>query len=391
MLHPINIISGSNKTICYFNLPAWGHIYPTLDLLKKLTKTHTVFYFSTPPFRKCIEDAGANFVDLYSYWHADLNTDYLQPQAILFKASYYIMETMGYSLEISYYLISQLKRLHNKWSPDYILHDNCCLWGKLIAKQWQVPSICTFSTFVMQAGYLRYIPLHWFLDEWKGYRGACRFFKYYNRFSFHYPSLSISIKDMVMNKEKVNLVFLPKELQIHPTNLDSSFYFFPRSFQSRKSTNTFRHYPSSSFLYVSVGTIHTHHLYVLQSIVSILSSLHIPCIVSAGEKYQSILHSKNKLIQVYSSVPQIEILQHCNCKGFITHGGMNSIVEALTYHVPLLIIPQTIEQLITGIQVQKLKKGVVLRKKYPSCQDLRRFIHEFNPLSQEVHGSSRNY
>jgi MGT family glycosyltransferase len=300
------------------------------------------------------------------------------------------METMGYSLEISYYLVSRLAQLQNQWSPDYILHDNCCLWGKLIAKQWQVPAICTFSTFVMQSGYLRYIPFHWYLDEWKGYRGAFRFLKYYNRFSFHYPTLSISIQDMVINKEKENLVFLPKELQIHPTKLDKSFYFFPRSFQSRESTNAFDDYPSSSFLYVSVGTIHTHHLDVLQSIVAILSSLHIPCIVSAGKKYQSIFHSKNRMIQVYSSVPQIEVLQHFHCKGFITHGGMNSIVEALTYHVPLLIIPQTIEQLITGIQVQKLKKGVVLQKKYPSYQDLRHFIQEFNPLSQKVPGSHRN-
>ncbi|MDD4029132.1 MAG: hypothetical protein PHI40_03340 [Caldisericia bacterium] len=374
------IVSGSQKTICYFNLPAWGHIYPTLDLVKDLTKKHTVFYFSTPAFQDSIESVGAHFVDIYSFWHSSLRDEFRNPEKVMYKASYFFLETIGYSLEISYWLVSQLRYKKNQWKPDILIHDNCCLWGKLLATVWEVPAICTFSTFVLQSVSLKGIPLHWLLDEWKGYKGGFRFVKYYSLFRLHYPSLSIAIKDMVVNKEKENLVFLPKKLQIHAEKLDASFKFLPRSFRYRASTNSLRRYPSSTFLYVSLGTIHTHNIAILQSIVRILSSLRIPSIVSAGVHYRNLQNPQHKLIQIYPFVDQISILQHSHCKGFVTHGGMNSVVEAITYHIPLFVIPQTMEQLITGKQIQSLKMGVVLPKKYPSYQDLYTFFYLSIPL-----------
>jgi UDP:flavonoid glycosyltransferase YjiC (YdhE family) len=53
---------------------------------------------------------------------------------------------------------------------------------------------------------------------------------------------------------------------------------------------------------------------------------------------------------------------------------MNSVVEAWSNKIPLYIIPQTLEQLLTGIQIQEINGGFVIRKKHPSFRSLYNFL-----------------
>lgn len=57
-------------------------------------------------------------------------------------------------------------------------------------------------------------------------------------------------------------------------------------------------------------------------------------------------------------VPQLAVLQHSRV--FVTHGGMNSVMEALSYGVPLVVLPQMLEQRITAKRVQELGLGIAL-------------------------------
>jgi MGT family glycosyltransferase len=369
------VVPGDIKTICYFNLPAWGHIYPTLDLVRSLINQHRrVYYFSTPAFRQCIEDVGATFVDLYSFWIPGMGDEFQHLDKILLKASNYYLETIGYSLKASYHIVSQLSTKKNEWKPDIILHDNCCLWGKLLATLWDTPAICTYSTFILQSGYFRHIPFLWFLDEWKGYKGIFRFIKYRLKFRYQFPKLPILIQDMVLNKETKNIVFLPQELQMQSYLLNHQYDFFPRTNDFRSTEEDLDFNVKEPFLYVSLGTIHKQNRALLQNMIWILSELQIPSVISAGEYYKSFHNPSPNIIQLHSFVPQIHILKHSYCRGFISHGGMNSVVEAWSNKIPLYIIPQTLEQLLTGIQIQEINGGFVIRKKHPSFRSLYNFL-----------------
>lgn len=57
-------------------------------------------------------------------------------------------------------------------------------------------------------------------------------------------------------------------------------------------------------------------------------------------------------------MPQLELLQKVDL--FITHGGMNSINEGLNYGVPLLVVPQQLEQAMNGRQVARQGAGLLL-------------------------------
>src|SRR5699024_9718819 len=58
-------------------------------------------------------------------------------------------------------------------------------------------------------------------------------------------------------------------------------------------------------------------------------------------------------------VPQLEALRHAAV--FVTHGGMNSVLEALHFGVPMVVIPQQVEQLLIGQAVADRGAGIVLR------------------------------
>ena len=63
----------------------------------------------------------------------------------------------------------------------------------------------------------------------------------------------------------------------------------------------------------------------------------------------------NFLVQPY--VPQLEVLRRA--AAFVTHGGMNSVSESLSFGVPVVVVPQMGEQEIVGRRVEQLGAGPV--------------------------------
>ena len=72
---------------------------------------------------------------------------------------------------------------------------------------------------------------------------------------------------------------------------------------------------------------------------------------------------------VHSNAPQIEVLQRATA--FVSHGGMNSVNESLSYGVPLVVIPQMGEQMIIGRRVEELGAGVYIAKEEVTAVKLR--------------------
>ena len=65
--------------------------------------------------------------------------------------------------------------------------------------------------------------------------------------------------------------------------------------------------------------------------------------------------------RVSNFVNQLEVLQQADI--FLSHGGMNSVNESLYYEVPLVLFPQTREQMGVARRVCKLGAGVLLSEK----------------------------
>jgi len=81
---------------------------------------------------------------------------------------------------------------------------------------------------------------------------------------------------------------------------------------------------------------------------------------------------QNFLLAPY--VPQLEVLQRTSV--FVTHGGMNSMMESLYFGVPVVVVPQIIEQEMTAQRCAGLGLGVALDPNNLTAETLRAAVEE---------------
>ncbi len=77
-------------------------------------------------------------------------------------------------------------------------------------------------------------------------------------------------------------------------------------------------------------------------------------------KYGSPLNVVSENIHVVKWMPQNDILANHKLKLFITHGGMNSMMEAIYHKTPMLVFPFGFDQLTTASYVQTQQFGRVM-------------------------------
>ena len=93
----------------------------------------------------------------------------------------------------------------------------------------------------------------------------------------------------------------------------------------------------------------------------------------------------NFIVQPY--VPQLEVLRRA--RAFVTHGGMNSVGEALSFGVPVVVVPQMGEQEIVGRRVEQLGAGLFLPKAAVTAEALRAAVRRVIAEESYRHQASR--
>lgn len=87
----------------------------------------------------------------------------------------------------------------------------------------------------------------------------------------------------------------------------------------------------------SLGSQVYHQPRMFRTIAAALRSMDVELVASLGELDPAPLGPWPEGAVLRSWVPQLEVLEHASV--MITHGGANSVMEALAYEVPLLISP----------------------------------------------------
>jgi MGT family glycosyltransferase len=115
---------------------------------------------------------------------------------------------------------------------------------------------------------------------------------------------------------------------------------------------------SRPLVYVSLGTLQCANRGLLKTIDAALARCSINAIFGAGN-WQHVKRSQDDFdaLQVLDYAPQKKILKHVSL--CITHGGMNTVIEALFYGVPLIVLPITNDQPGIAQRVSHAGVGVV--------------------------------
>ncbi|MFF4469658.1 macrolide family glycosyltransferase [Streptomyces sp. NPDC001599] len=338
------------STIAFLNIGMHGHINPTLPVAAELVRRgHTVTYHTSPAFREEIAATGAT-VRLYP------GGDQPLPDP---PAPVTLMEALARTaLDLLPAVLADLRDDR----PDLIVHDSACLWGAVAARALGVPAVSSFTTFA----YNRHVPSPTRASRellagaaarprnLAGYVGARLALRR------HFAATGVPLLDLADIRQPLNLVYTSRAFQPAVEEFDRSYRFVGPSIGARPDDPSF---PSDRLrdpvLYASLGTVFNAEPLLLRTFAAALSPLAGTVVVSTGKTDPAALGELPGNVLVRRSVPQLQVLDRAAL--FITHGGMNSVNEALFAGVPLLVVPQGADQPMVARRVVDLGAGLSIR------------------------------
>ena len=343
----------------FFNVPAHGHINPTLPLVRELVKRgDKVIYYATEEFKGKIEETGS----LFQAYGLPNDKNY-HPAANILMLAEMLLDTTSE-------LLPQLVKVVQDEHVDYIIHDSMCLWGRVVARVLNLPAICSTSTFAMNRSVVNSMYRHSpegiknflravFTSSLSLFRTRYKM----NRLAKEY-GVEISLVSIFSNPSDLNIVYTSKELQPYAESFDERYCFVGPSISFRKESADFplHKLENRTVIYVSLGTVRNNRFDFYRECISQLGNTEYLIVISVGRNMNTTdLGELPENVLVYNHVPQLKVLQMA--KGFISHGGMNSVQEGLYFGVPLLLFPQTEEQELVARRVEAFGAGRVIKER----------------------------
>ncbi|GGE69807.1 macrolide family glycosyltransferase [Priestia taiwanensis] len=347
--------------VLFMNGPAEGHMNPTLGLVEELIRRgEEVVYFTTEEFQDKIEKTGATFRSYENYMKI------LPPPTM---PDFTLMHLLQILLRSSEIIVPTVLEKTKGEKFDYIIHDSMFGSGRMLAQLLKIPSVSSVTSFAFQ-GLDNFPPEvigpKEFLDETKALASEIS-----QKFQLETPSLD----EIFFSYGDLNIVYTSRLFQPFSEGFGDEFVFVGPSITDRQEDIEFpfAELEKKKVIYISFGTVVNENIDFYHTCFEALRDFDGKVILSVGTRIDLQLLGdipSNFIVKRY--VPQLDVLKYTDL--FITHGGMNSTSEALYYHVPLLVIPQTSDQPFIAARVAELGAGVSIFTSPVTAHNLREAV-----------------
>jgi hypothetical protein len=349
-----------SKTI-FFNIPATGHINPSLPLVAELVQRgEQVICVNTEESREKHERLGAQF----------------QPYPHIPELAGLIQRASGGDLagnalalvQIAERLLPFVLDLLRKERPRYVIYDSLCSWAKQATEALKLRSAASVVTFALGPGAMPPVTPGMLAHILAGL--APRFPAYWQtarRMKQKFGVKGVGLTGALMNLADINIVYTSREFQPAGERFADHFKFVGPSISAARADGAdfpFDQLTRRPVVYISLGTINNDNLDFYQQCFTAFADHPGQFILSTGKNTDlRALKPIPANFIVRGFVPQLEVLKRVDA--FVTHGGLNSVSEGLYYGVPLIATPQQVEQALVAQQVAKQRAGLALGDKPP--------------------------
>ncbi len=338
----------------FFNIPTHGHINPTLPLVRELVQQgDRVTYFAGPRFEEKIRATGAeygDYGDAYAFEQSRTVAHAVLQGSQLAEAATALLPGVLAAIE--------------KERPDYLLFDMSAPWGNIAAQRYDIPAVASFPhlpfnwrTFVADSRLLK-----------KGYQSLRPGQGYYRELQRQTSKLAREQKlrkpseiNVLSSSAELNIVFSSRYFQPFEENFDDSYHYIGPVINTDRADQAFEYqrHAGQKLIYIAVGTLYQASLTFFQQCLEAFDDEQYAIILSVGTAVDPAdLGPIPGNFTVAQFVPQLAILDEADL--FVTHGGMNSINEAVMARVPMIGVPNTIEQSVNAFRVEQLHGGLYL-------------------------------
>lgn len=127
--------------------------------------------------------------------------------------------------------------------------------------------------------------------------------------------------------------------------------------------------PRRPLIYASFGSQIYYWPEIFEKLIEACDGLDVELALSIGDLSLNLKRLPN-FVRLYEYAPQLELLRYARV--FITHGGANSIMEAIAFDTPVLVSPMCNDQFHQAAFVEKCGVGIVRDLQTRSADDIRR-------------------
>ena len=367
-------------SVWFYNIPFHGHVNPTLPLIRELVvRGDEVTYFSTATFEARIQVTGAHF-RAYSSSYSFEQTR---------KVAHVVY--LGYQVaEATYALLPDVLSSIAEERPDYLMFDMSAPWGKIASRQMRIPAVASFP----------HLPFYWrtVLSDWrvlrKGMRSIRPGYGYWRRLQRQTAKIvnDYRLRDpkalnVLSSSAELNIVYSSRHFQPYEKHFDDSYlYVGPQIELARQEAPmTIQKRAGQRLIYIAVGTVYQANLDFFRACIKAFTDTEYLVILSVGRAIDpEALGATPTNFRIEQYVPQLSVLEQSDV--FITHGGMNSISESVMYGVPMIVVPNTIEQAINAARVEQLNAGLYLDSSRLTSVKLRQAVESLLTKSSTTFG-----
>ncbi|MFD4668980.1 macrolide family glycosyltransferase [Lentzea sp. NPDC058450] len=311
--------------ILFVTLAGHGHVTPTLAVVAELVgRGAEVDYATGAEHAEAVTGAGARWVELPAL--PAFRPVTANPIDEWFP-HYFRAMAATYPVLLDHCTATK---------PDLIVYDSTNWPGRLIAHALGIQAVRTVPHTASNAHYRLMDPAvaQYIADD-------------LDRFVAEH-GVDLDIPSTIEASEACSIVFVPRAFQPHQETFDDSFHFVGPVLGDRADEEWRPRRADLPLVFVSLG--------------SVLSDdgFYRACLDQFGDgAWQVAMTAQGVEGTEHADVrpwfPQPAVLKHA--RAFISHGGMNSTMEALHAGVPLVVVPQTPEQAANADRVVELGLG----------------------------------
>lgn len=337
----------------FFCIPAHGHTNPTLGVVRELTaRGHEVIYYSYETMREKIEAAGAQFIACDAY-DPQIRLTREDGERIGKDLAFSTKLLVDMTLALDDAILEEMRALE----PDVIVADSMACWGKLIARKLGIPFVSSTTTFAFNQ-YSSKVMGSGGGNLWSALKAMPKINKSLNQLRKKgYPVKTVL--DIIANDNNTDtIVYTAPEFQPCTESFSDKYAFVGASMRPVQEPMKKSEVPT---VYVSMGTVLGNREDFYRSCINAFREKPWRVILSVGEQTDpSIFGPVPDHIEVYQRVDQMAVLAVSDV--FVTHCGMNSVNEALYDGVPMVLLPQTPEQVGVANRTVQVGAGLIPEK-----------------------------
>ena len=349
-------VHGEEK-ILFFSSVYHGHVVSSLQLVKELkNRNHTVIYYGVPEYGYLLEKLG---VEYRPYPALDSLATFMGPRDFSRNRIELIAEWVEEILNVSADLISWGYVEVEKQIVSLIMHDHIAVWGHVLAQQYQIPSICSIGVMpINEATVIMTGEDSHYLDLSDATTAAL------TPFNQMYESGISSLLDLVSGQYTAyQVVYTSRYFQRHESHFpDGKYIFYPMRSEGVQLPRVVPRGPIR--IYIALGTMFNLDFRLFRLLAESFRGPFYRVTLSLGsnksphyealQAYQRMHHLDN--LNVLPFVDQEKVLAESDI--FVTHGGINSVSEAVCSGTPMVVVPLLGDQIWIAKQVEAFGAGL---------------------------------